>query len=123
MTLRKLAILLLAPLALSLTACDGDTAKEPAKGNAETISYRGEGLSCFTDGGGKTRVMGCDFQKFYRDNPDLLQDKHEASEEAITWYTAEGHPLACVTKGAGTTKAIACDYERLYATYPSALDK
>lgn len=122
MMLRKLAALSALPLLLALTACEGDSKDELQDMEAETYVYRGEVVNCLEKAMGKTRLFTCDFESFYQDHPELLEDASEGSEEHVYWVDNDGRAMACV-KMDSSRRSLACDWKRFYANYPAAADK
>lgn len=106
------------PLAVSLTACGGGSASDPAGSGTEVNTYRGEVLTCIERGLGKTRERSCDFAAFYAAHPDLLTASPEdTSTEGVWWTTYEGKEMPCYREGRGETATLSCDFDWFYALH------
>lgn len=116
--MKKLLALLAIPALLMLTACEGDSAEEARGLKEKSYSYRGEKIDCYRAGSGKTAIMTCDFNSFYREHDGMLsQPDEEESGEGTYWVKVEGKPLACVSTGSGQSRTLACDWQRHAAKY------
>lgn len=115
---RKLIVVLLGLAVLTLSGCRGDAADNPADGDSETMDYRGATIHCTEPGSGNSSVLSCDFVRFYVDNPELLRDTQETTEDNVYWLKEQGYSLPCLKKGSGESKRISCDWDRFYAIHP-----
>lgn len=117
---KTFAALAAALLALSLSACQGDSADNPEDTGTETNTYRGEALTCVEDGAGKSKVRTCDFEAFYATHPTLLpQSIDDADTEGVWWGTYKGEPLPCYKERAGSYATLSCDFAWFHALHPS----